>query len=242
MLCPPYLKKGFPNPNASEAYWNNVSLLMHYDGANNSTLFTETKLNLQFTRVAPAVISTVKSVFGGASFATNATGRIHTSSWYEALYLPADFTIECFVNASTLSGAGWVATLGEGYGIGYPMWTLARSGSTMYFSSCSADATASVIVGQAFGTVVLNTWHHVAVTRQGNTYRFFFDGILMATVTASATPYRDTNKRFSIGGDNAGWSDRFFSGFIDEMRITKGVARYTASFAVPILPFVHANT
>jgi hypothetical protein len=80
----------------------------------------------------------------------------------------------------------------------------------------------------------LNAWTHVAVTRQGNTFRVFYNGALSLTVTSSLTTA--TPGIGYIGTANTGTSE-FFNGYIDEFRLTKGVARYTASFTVPDAPY-----
>lgn len=85
------------------------------------------------------------------------------------------------------------------------------------------------------GTVPLNTWTHVAVTRKGNTWRQFVNGVLSATAEHSrnATPtnsVRTTIGSYSItsGGNHGPWD-----GFIDELRVTKGICRYEGNFVPP---------
>ena len=92
----------------------------------------------------------------------------------------------------------------------------------------------NVLVGPGATTVTHNTWHHVAFVRDGTTLRLFLDGVSQGT--ASFTGAIDTiSETLSIGFDNAG--SRYFNGNIDEVRITKGVARYTANFTPPNVAF-----
>jgi hypothetical protein len=79
----------------------------------------------------------------------------------------------------------------------------------------------------------LNTWDHYAFTRQGNTFRGFKNGVLQATATSSGT---SSNAGTSYIGIRAELTEAF-TGYFDEFRITKGVARYTASFTPPDAPF-----
>lgn len=79
-----------------------------------------------------------------------------------------------------------------------------------------------------------SAWHHYAVTRSGNTWRLFIDGVLQQTITSSVSLDNNTPSTFNIGTE----SSSFWAGYIDDLRITKGVARYTASFTAPTAPFL----
>ena len=178
--------------------------------------------------------------FGTKSFNTANATRYGTTAWYSGLYLDGDFTIECWINPSTVATAtdgAFIATLGEGYGLGYPQWTLKRVDSTLKFVMAASSSSPSFVISLSFGTIVAGQWQHVAVTRQGNTFRAFIDGTLVATGTGSGKPYVDTARRLSIGGDTAGYSTRFFNGYIDEMRITKNACLYASDFDVPTAAF-----
>lgn len=90
-----------------------------------------------------------------------------------------------------------------------------------------------VIVGS--DTLSLNVFHHVAATRQSAVWRLFLDGVLQGTQTEVATPESNTHPlRIGSSGFNA---SRFLTGHIDEIRITHGAARYTASFTPPFRKF-----
>jgi hypothetical protein len=74
-------------------------------------------------------------------------------------------------------------------------------------------------------------WQHVAVTRSGDTFMMFSDGLLMATTSASGT-VASTSRNFNIGLDPASDS-QCLNGYINDLRILAGHAKYTADFAVP---------
>ncbi|MBK6587935.1 MAG: LamG domain-containing protein [Acidobacteria bacterium] len=80
-----------------------------------------------------------------------------------------------------------------------------------------------------------NTWYHLAATRQGSTYRLFVDGTQVATTTSSITIHDNANSLY-IGTSTDG-STSPVNGYIDDLRITKGVARYTANFTPPAAAF-----
>ena len=83
-----------------------------------------------------------------------------------------------------------------------------------------------------------NTWYYVAVTRSGNTFKLFRDGVQNgATVTnaGSCPATASTGALYvgaEVGGGFANWN-----GYIDDLRITKGYARYTSNFTPPTTAF-----
>ena len=79
-------------------------------------------------------------------------------------------------------------------------------------------------------------WHHVAVTREVGLLRMFVDGVLVGT-GASSVSYTSTITLLSVGYQVQGSARYPFRGGIDEVRITKGVARYTTNFTRPDKPF-----
>jgi hypothetical protein len=95
-------------------------------------------------------------------------------------------------------------------------------------------------VSTLFSTSTISTgqWYHVAVSRSGTTTRIFIDGTLEDTEASDTTSYNYSTDDLLIGRN--GWNDsgsQGFYGYIDEVRITKGVARYTDTFPEPTAPF-----
>ena len=77
----------------------------------------------------------------------------------------------------------------------------------------------------------LNTWYHIAVVRNGNDLRAFLNGIQIgSTQTYSGTPATRAGP-LTIG--SAGVDNHYLSGYLDDLRITKGIARYTTTFTPP---------
>jgi hypothetical protein len=79
-----------------------------------------------------------------------------------------------------------------------------------------------------------NEWNHCAISRSGNNFKMFLNG----EETASATSSESINNNYNVLkiGDDEG-SNNSANGRIDEVRITKGVARYTSNFTPPTQPF-----
>jgi hypothetical protein len=167
-------------------------------------------------------------LFNGAS------DYITTPSTAELTFGAGDFTVEAWVRPATVSGA-CIVLCKHSYSTG--SWIVYRNGTALllYVSSTGSGAgNWDICNGLTIGTVAADTWYHVAWTRSGTTFETFLDGVVGATATSSSAIYNGS-QAVAIGG-NPGVGD-YYSGHIDEVRITKGVARYTAAFTPPTAAF-----
>jgi hypothetical protein len=73
-------------------------------------------------------------------------------------------------------------------------------------------------------TVTLDTWHHVAYTRNGSTFTLWLDGVSQGTVS-SASAVQASSNNMLIGRDPVG-STRDWNGYMQELRATKGSGTY----------------
>ena len=218
---------------AKDANFSQVSLLLHCDGANGSTAVVDSSLNAHVTTAGGnTAISTTKSKFGGASlFTGSTTGSMLTVPASAAFdFGTGDMTIEMFLASTTVgdyttvisrdyTANGWVILSGATQLGGLAVWTQSTGMLMANNTTLSTDG----------------NWHHLAWTRQGNTHRLFLDGAQVATAT-SAVSLGASGKPLIIG-DDAVQGPRRTNGHIDELRITKGLARYTANFTPPSEPF-----
>lgn len=207
----------------------NVSLLLHGDGTNGSTTITDNSPSPKtVTAVGNAQISTAQSRFGGASIAFDGTGDSLTvpssSDW--TLGSSGNFTIECWVypNGSQGSNAGIASTFTNWSSYG-SRWALTINSLTVRWFDDIGNIAMS-------GSVSSAQWSHLAVSRSGSSIYLFINGTLTGTQTVNQA--YATQERLIIGSI-PGQSD--FNGYIDDLRITKGVARYTANFIPPAAPF-----
>jgi hypothetical protein len=214
-----------------DAYYNSCSLLLHFSGSNGSTTFIDNSPN-NFTVTAAngAAISTTQNKFGGASGYFDGSDdyiNIPDNSVFD--FGSGDFTIEYWEyrtssdnNRTVMSRKNVTYTP---YMVGY-----AWNGTLAFYAS--SNGSSWTIVDLKMGSIILNTWTHYAVTRQGNTFRTFQNGTLIASTTSTDT--------FPAGSSAVGigkWSIYYFAGYLDELRITKGVARYTGSFTTSSIEF-----
>lgn len=182
------------------------------------------------TGYGDAAISSTQAKFGGSSLALDGTGdRLEVSHSGPLSFGSGDFTIEVWVYATSTSGVAQI--ISDRINTTYSGFLLYRNGSSFEFYSStvlSNSGSWDIASAQSLGTVSLNTWTHLAVTRSGNTFRCFQDGVQQSTFTSSAT--LATNITVSIGGRS---TDQFFQGYLDDIRLIKSRAVYTANFTPP---------
>jgi len=144
-----------------------------------------------------------------------------------------DFTIEAWVRRSTPgSGAGVVLQMSAGtdsYSLlfGY----ISSSDYVVYISSNGSSW--DIASAQVLGAIENDVWVHYALTRYGSTFRTFRNGIQQATWTSSSSIYQATNQ-VTVGRAQGTHN---YVGYMQDVRITKGIARYTSNFTVPTSAF-----
>ena len=108
-------------------------------------------------------------------------------------------------------------------------------GFSFYYNT-TATTTWDVQVDRGF-VVTANQWYHMAIARQGAALRMFVDGAQVgADYAIGAAVIRDSNAPLRILGD-ARTTGNDYQGYVDELRISKGIARYTGAYTVPAAAF-----
>ncbi len=115
--------------------------------------------------------------------------------------------------------APFIVTKGDG---------VSNNGAYTFYSS-SNGTSGDIANAVTFGTVIVNQWQHIAITRSGNSIYLFVDGVLGNTINTSASLMSNSDL-VRIGSDANGLG---FLGGMDEIRISKGVARWTSNFTPP---------
>ena len=210
-----------------DPYFANVSLLLHMDGANLSTTFTDSSPNaFTMTTAGGAQISTAQSKFGGASglFASSGDQITHATD-ADFDFGTGDFSIEWFQRWTSISGNQTVYDYGYTAANGLLVQTGAGTGTYRVF----IDTSLVLTEGSAAST---GTWHYYCLTRSGTTVTLRRDG----TITGSGTSSGNISGGTLAIGDGYTPNARFqIRGYLDEMRVTKGVVRDGS--VVPTAPF-----
>lgn len=212
---------------ANDPYWNSVVLAMHM----NDVGLTDLKGHA-ITLVGNAARSSAQSVFGGYSAYFDGYGDyLTTPATSDFNFAAGDFTVEFFVYLSATATSGLVAFGPSGY---VPILIYLTSNEFRFYSAASGATSWNVASAVTFKTgVVSGQWYHIAVCRSGPTIRCFCDGVLGNSVSTSAT-LADSATALHVGD----WvGANYLNGYIDDLRITKGVARYTANFTPSTDPF-----
>lgn len=203
-------------------------VLLHMDGSDASTTFTDEAGHV-WTANGNAQIDTAQSQFGGASGLFDGSGDSIDAPASDVFVLgTGDFTIEFFARPANTS-AGQRALCSDFLYSSAGGWAFLQSGTGLEFRIAGLS-----VVNASGAGLVAATQQHVALTRQGTTFRVFRAGVLIASGTSSTNL---TNNRIQIGRLSSG---SYYNGHIDEFRLTKGTALYTATFTPPASAFTIA--
>lgn len=168
--------------------------------------------------------------FGTASYAFDGLGDyVRSKSSQEKFnFRDGDFTVDWWeYRLASTSGKAAISRSSTG---AYPGYVLGYSdGTTMRCYLTSNGSSWDIANAKSMGSVVTNTWTHYAITRSGNTFRTFKNGVQQDTWTSSATILPSTSALLSL----ALYNGNYFYGYIDEFRMIKGYAAYTANFTPP---------
>jgi Fibronectin type III domain/Concanavalin A-like lectin/glucanases superfamily len=212
--------------SASATPTSAVSLLLHFDGTNGSTTFTDSSANaLVPTLVGSPTISTTQGKFNQSGYFNGSSYLSYAANSSLFGFGAGDFTIEMwayFVNLGTQTNlfttsgfssqfSAFITTAGQ---IGF--W----NGSSSYLFGST-------------GAVSTGTWTHLAWSRQNGSMQVFANGTQVGTTTSIPTTLVDTLSVQFPANTNYNSSPVY----LDEMLITKGIARYTNNFTPSTTPF-----
>jgi hypothetical protein len=229
-------------PNDDPQYAS-VSVLVNGEGT-----LTDSTGNCTFTANG-ASISTVKKQFGNSSvsFPGTVTQTITQSQTNPTAGLDfgtGDFTMETWFNITALTAAGGGDYRSQLLHYSPPaatnvstasVWSLhvggptASAGTAISFYSGSG----STFTFSPSASIPVNTWHHIAIVRQSGVFRCYLNGNLVGSQTSSFSFPSGTGSALLLGGNPVASYTANLNGYLDDIRITKGVARYVTPFTPP---------
>jgi len=221
------------NNVSGDIYYPSSSILLHFSGSNNSTTFIDNSPNnLTVTSNNGAKITSSVSKFGDTSgFFDGTNDYLSVANNTVFAFGTGNFTVEAWIYRTGGSGNQPICQSDALGSSTNDKWWFAVVSTGLFFGTHDTGGF-SVTTTTTFNT---NTWYHVAVTRNSGTMYLFINGVSTA-FTTSGTPSGHSlgQNGLSIG---AMTTPSYWTGYIDELRITKGIARYTASFVTQSAEF-----
>ena len=212
----------------------NTSLLCNFT---NAGIFDNTgKNNLE--TVGNAQIDTSVKKYGTGSMEFDGSGDFlifpnDVNTKNSVFFGSGDMTIETWVYPTTVSSYRSIFDYRPSSGFGTAALTFWIINGLLEFYAGAYSGGAPVVSG---GSISTNVWTHIALCRASGTTRIYVNGTQVGTSTNAWNQTYGSTERFVIGATSVGASNHF-TGYIDDFRITKGVARYTAAFTPPTAAF-----
>jgi len=210
------------------------------NGTDGSTTFTDSSSgSITVSSNNGTDITTDEFKFGGSSGNFDGFNNYLSMTNGSTLDISSgDFTIETwFYDRGTQNtGGSWeeTAIMGSWDQASSDNWILAiRNGRYLQFH-WAGYSNSTYFLQTSSDVYSLNTWNHIAVTRNGNDFKLWLNGTVVASgISATNANGGGTTLIGRYGNGSAGFSNSYYYGYLDEVRITKGVARYTADFIPP---------
>ena len=223
--------------SSGETSFNKVSLLLPFDGSDTATSTSDESDNSHtITFAGTAQLDTAQKKFGTASLLLDGNSDyIQVADHGSFDFGTGNFTVECWIRFAALGNntifSHWAN--GTATSMSYYLTYFNGSGILRLGHYLSGNADTSYSWSPSTGT-----WYHIALERSGTTIKVYIDGTSVISVSASTTALRNSEDPFRIGVFNDASTgspslDWYFNGHIDDLRITKGLARYGANFTPP---------
>ena len=192
---------------------------LHIKGTDASIIDKSQNTNLQL--VGNTTGSTTEVKFADTkSMYFDGTGDYLQTSASTDYDLPTDFTIEAWIYPTALSSNRLIVdTYNASQAGSYQLYWRSTGGSLAFYT----QADGVVLQDSSGSNIQVNTWHHVAVARSGSTFSMFVDG----TQVNSTILTRDLTHGIPVAiGYQQATGTNYFAGYMQDVRITKGLSRY----------------
>jgi hypothetical protein len=222
----------FTPPTAPLTNIANTSFLCNFT---NAGIFDQTAKTVLET-VGDAKVSTSVYKYGTGSMYFDGTGdylKVPSAQFQNFAFGTGDFTIECWLYQIAFSSdmviaasfSSWAATVNFYFGTraGTPNILIFRGGNGI-----------PITLNGNTG-ITTSTWTHVAVCRAAGVTRMFVGGVAQANTHTGSNNISATTQSIGIGAANDGTEP--MNGYLDDLRVTKGYARYTSNFTPPSSAF-----
>ena len=223
-----------------DTHLDKVTLLLHMDGADGGTTFTDSSSTPNVvTAYGDAKVSTAQSKFGESLFLDG--GGAHLSIPYKTSafrWWDSPFTLEVFVFPIALATFSYVVSA---HAISKLISNSSLVNSTNYW--CFGPVgdgrvqfrywSGAVNTVYSAATIPENQWSHIALVVNDGKITIYVNGVGGTPVAIAGTPQDAQTLPLLVGATDSS----YVNGYIDDLRITKGIARYTADFTPPAAQF-----
>lgn len=221
---------------ASDPYWSSVKLLLHGD-----TLAFEDSSSVHrtlFTGGSVTVSTAVKKMGEGSLLFNGSDASVYTGSSSDFNFGTGDFTIEVWVRVASQTnnfqsffstgasswGPGAMSLVAFGTGPGVASTQQGRLGFGAHTGGLELLT----------GGVAVGDWNHLALTREADLFRLYLNGAPQQVLSYSGAIDWNYGGNTVIGRNLWDGAQGFFSGQLDDLRVTVGTAR---TISVPTYPY-----
>jgi len=202
---------------------------------------TSTPTGKTVTARGNAQIDTAQSQFGGASGLFDGNGDyLSTPDSADWAFGSGDFTIDFWVRFSSLTNEQMFASqVVDGNNFWWVYKSSNADGNKLWMDFRIGSVTKGRYIMTNAWNCAINTWYHLAFVRYGAIGLIFIDGVSQTLTESTAFGTKDVGNvaaLLEIGRYNLGAADYLY-GWLDEFRVSKGVARWTSNFTPPTSPY-----
>lgn len=211
---------------------SHTKLMLHSESLLDSSMGARVMTN------GGAIASTTQSKFGGSSLSLDGTTYVYAADSDDFEFGSGDFTVDLWFNPSRIgtsdgNNEGLVINTGGGVAL-TGGFGVAKNASNKILASAINGSTQQITITSAT-SVVAGNWYHIAFVRSGNNFNLYINGVSEASVVW-AHPVTATAYNMAIGtySNYLNSSTQYkVAGYLDEVHISKGVARWTSNFTPP---------
>ncbi|MCK4975499.1 MAG: LamG domain-containing protein [Anaerolineales bacterium] len=206
-----------------------TKLLLHFD----EDPFTDSSSNEYIiTNVGSVTRSGTQSKFGGYSGYFNGSGHLTAPDNVDWNFETGDFTIDMWIYPTSAVGSQILYAQGESYNDVFNFFI--NGNGSIQAGREKPSGNYPVWMQSATGVITFNAWNHAAFVRYGTDWRIYVAGTSVAFDTASYD-FSDISSPAQIGTEFQGAFR--YTGYMDEFRISKGIARWESGFTPPTEPY-----
>lgn len=217
-----------------------VVLLLHGEGNDGSTTVKDSSPSHKtVTALNNMQIDTAQHKFGGASILSDGKSDALRLADSDDWFLDTgDFTIDCWVRFSTVPANDEYQFILTQYASDASRYTfyVSKPSGIFKLNFASFGGSGNINISRNTPNFAANTWYHFAITRAGQSFKLFMNGAQLSTEYLSSNSIPNVSGYMYVGVRDSSLNQSI-KGWIDELRIVKGKAVWTASFTPSTVPY-----